>query len=825
MSSASESHNSDPETPIQDEPSRSHSRPQNRDNPQNQEIPAREGPESRLEENPEEELSGEALPRLPSSSSSEAAAAPPIGGNLLDANSASPSNPIQRVFKRKKGNNAKRVQAMEKKLSALERSLNPIPFRPAKNFDFNKHEKLLKQLGLWDFVHIEFDQNIRADLIAQLVVWYDPRLRASYVNGYRIAVNRADLGRALKLHVKKEKGAELDGESLSDESIEFIEDFVSNWVLLHEDTWIMPDEVVSWLKLIKNKHPEKVDWPGLFWFMVEKEFSCGEQLEDCYYASHLQCLIRSQREELLLSENPSEKAQNKKEFSNEQPEKAQHEGELLNEEPQKALLLKDNIFTDEPEKLQNKDEMFTEEHNNVEGDNKQEEGERDVKVGQEEGAVFKEPNVELTLGPDMEEDVEMIDSEEHVEQEEDDDEDADEEEEEEEEDDDDDSDEDDGEEVDEEEEEYRLYLQRCSKKEKIKEEIKEEECEEEEEEEDDDDDDDDGEDDGEEVDEEEEEYRLYLQRCSKKEKIKEEIKKEECKEEEDGDNDDDFAVMHNVETVAGDIHQAADIVFPSDGLLLPDQAVDFFNHSSKRGIDDDGDHSMATHSLGANKRMRMEEAPSDKPDDLMSCIERIQSLVARAKILNDAREKSDHDFTVHTHFLLEEVQKRDNAIQQINNNMYEEIKKRDAQIYRLERELFTMGNILDAYRKALKSTRQEFADYRLRVQLPEEPIYKDAGPGGLVLTTAEIEALRLKQQDEFRSSCMVLEMRAKEAEEVFATEFEMYMEKVLALGSKLTGLSDNLKELHDNRKALKTQQAAHITVETPNDPPTEPKAE
>ncbi|RAL41674.1 hypothetical protein DM860_008856 [Cuscuta australis] len=770
MSSASESHNSDPETPIQDEPSRSHSRPQNRGNPQNQEIPAREGPESRLEENPEEELSGEALPRLPSSSSSDAAA-PPIGGNLLDASSASPSNPIQRVFKRKKGNNAKRVQAMEKKLSALERSLNPIPFRPAKNFDFNKHEKLLKQLGLWDFVHIEFDQNIRADLIVQLVVWYDPRLRASYVNGYRIAVNRADLGRALKLHVKKEKGAELDGESLSDESVEFIEDFVSNWVLLHEDTWIMPDEVVSSLKLIKNKHPEKVDWPGLFWFMVEKELSCGEQLEDCYYASHLQCLIRSQREELLLSENPSQKAQNKKEFSNEQPEKAHHEGELLNEEPQKALLLKDNIFTDEPEKLQNKDEMFTEEHNNVEGGNKQEEGERDVKVGQEEGAVFKEPNVELTLGPDMEEDVEMIDSEEHVEQENDDDEDADEEE-------------------------------------------------EEAEEEDDDDDD------GEEVDEEEEEYRLYLQRCSKKEKIKEEIKEEECEEEEeDRDDDDDFAVMHNVETVAGDIHQAADIVFPSDGLLLPDQAVDFFNHGSKRGIDNDGDHSMATHSLGANKRMRVEEAPSDKPDDLMSCIERIQSLVARAKILNDAREKSDHDFTAHTHFLLEEVQKRDNAIQQINNNMYEEIKKRDAQIYRLERELFTMGNILDAYRKALKSTRQEFADYRLRVQLPEEPIYKDAGPGGLVLTTAEIEMLRLKQQDEFRSSCMVLEMRAKEAEEVFATEFEMYMEKVLALGSRLTGLSDNLKELHDNRKALKTQQPAHITVETLNDPPTELKAE
>lgn len=777
MSSASESQNEDPEIPIQDEPSRSHPRPQNQDSPQIQEIAAREGTEPRLEENPEEELSGEALPLLPASSD---AAAPPIGGNMLDASSASPSNPIQRVFKRKKGNHAKRLQAMEKKLSAIERSLNPIPFRPAKNFDFNKHEKLLKLLGLWDFVHIEFDQNIRADLIAQLIAGYDPRLRASYVNGFRIPVNRADLGRALKLPVKKEKGADLDGESLPDESIEFIEDFVSNWVLLHEDTWIMPDEVVSWLKLIKNKHPEKIDWPGLFWFMVEKELSCGEQLEDCYYASHLQCLIRSQREELLLSGNLPEKAQNKKEFLNDEPEKAQHEGELLNEEPQKALLLKDNVFPDEPEKLLNEDEMFTEEHNNVEGNNKQEEGERDVKVGQEQGAVFKEPSVELTLGPDMEEDVEMIDSKEHVEEGEEEEEDGD-------------NDDDD---VDDDEEE---------------------------EEEEEGEDDDDG---GEEEEEEEVKYRFFLQPCSNKEKNEEEIKEEECEEDEDGDDDDDgFTIMHNVETVAGAIHQAADIVFPSDGLLLPDQAVDFFNHGSKRGIDDEGDHSMATHSQGANKRMRMEEAPSDKPDDLMSCIQRIQNLVARAKMLNEEREKSDHHFTVHNHFLLEEVQKRDNAIQQINNTMYEEIKKRDAQIYRLERELFTMGNILDAYRKALKSTRKEFADYRLRVQLPEEPIYKDAGPGGLVLTTDEIETLRLKQQDEFRSSCMLLEVRAKEAEVVFAAEFEMYMEKVLALGSRLTNLSDNLKELHDNRKALKTQQPDHTTVETPSHPPTEPKAE
>ncbi|RAL37461.1 hypothetical protein DM860_000155 [Cuscuta australis] len=393
------------------------------------------------------------------------AAPPPMGANMLDASVASPSSPAKRFPKRKKGYNAKRLQAIEKKLVALNRSLNPIPFKPTMFFNFNKHEKLLKHLGLWDFVHIEFGQNIRADLIVQLVAGYDPRLRCSYVNGFRIGVNRADLGRALELHVKKEKGNDLDAEPFSDESIEFIENFVLNWVLLHEDTWIMPDEVVRCMRLIKNKHPEKVDWPGLFWFMVEKELWCWEKLEDCYYASHLQCLIRSQCEALLLVEQP-DKAQNKEGFLNE-AEKAQPVRESLSEEPQKAPLLKDNVFANEPEKLQSKDGMFTDEDNNVERDNKQDEEEHDVKEGQEEGVMFKEPNLELTLGPAME-DVEVIASVEHV------------------------------------EEEHRLFGKHYSKKVENEKEIK--------------------------------------------EKEKEGV-------------DDDFAFMHNVEIVVGEIHQATNIPF------------------------------------------------------------------------------------------------------------------------------------------------------------------------------------------------------------------------------------------------------------------------
>ncbi|XP_011100222.1 uncharacterized protein LOC105178452 [Sesamum indicum] len=223
--------------------------------------------------------------------------------------------------KRKKGKgkgkgkgkpNIKKQQAIEEKLQTLMTKLNPIPFIPHKLLDFAKHEKLLKKLGLWHFVHIDFDRNIRVDLIAQLVATYNPKLRSSYVNDLRIMVNRADLARAFRLPLKKDKGnvggaeVDLDCEALSDDSIGFIVELVLDWMLLHEDMWMMPNEVMDWLKVIKDGHPEKVDWAGLFWFMVEKELKQGGQLRDCYYASHLQHVIKFQREELFLKEEPAQ---------------------------------------------------------------------------------------------------------------------------------------------------------------------------------------------------------------------------------------------------------------------------------------------------------------------------------------------------------------------------------------------------------------------------------------------------------------------------------------------------------------------------------------
>lgn len=199
------------------------------------------------------------------------------------------------------------------KLQVLMENLNPIPFIPHWIPFIGKHEKLLRKLGLWDFVNMDFDRNIRLDLLAQLIATYRPKLHGSYVNGFRIKVSGSELARAFNIPVNKnnnnnkkkkmKKGERVkDGEVYSEDSIEFLVNLVSAWMLLHDDvSWLMPNEMRNWLNLIKRGYPEKVDWGGLLWFMVKKELTHGVHLRDCYYASHLQHLMKRQHHELFVN--------------------------------------------------------------------------------------------------------------------------------------------------------------------------------------------------------------------------------------------------------------------------------------------------------------------------------------------------------------------------------------------------------------------------------------------------------------------------------------------------------------------------------------------
>ena len=136
------------------------------------------------------------------------------------------------------------------------------------------------------------------DLLTQLIANYDQPARRSWVNGVRVAVSRPDLARALGLHWKKTGTFESkDSDFMSEEeSISVILDFMSNWVLLHEeDACILPGEVMGATQLVREGLAHKVDWSALMWTMAEKELLEAPVSGFCYYASHLQCLMRHQK--------------------------------------------------------------------------------------------------------------------------------------------------------------------------------------------------------------------------------------------------------------------------------------------------------------------------------------------------------------------------------------------------------------------------------------------------------------------------------------------------------------------------------------------------
>ncbi|KAK4342302.1 hypothetical protein RND71_038118 [Anisodus tanguticus] len=661
----------------------------------------------------------------------------------------SPTNTHKRN-KRKKGKcNTKKLQAIEKKLQTLKENLKPVPFFPSKILDFDRHEKLLRRLGLWEFVHIEFDRDLRVDLITQLIATYDSKMRSCYVNDFRIMVNRADLGRALKLPVKKEKGSVVDGmdlddDPLSEESINFLEDFVSIWVLLHEDMWIMPNEVLNWTKAIKDGHPEKVDWAGLFWFMVEKELTQGDNLVDCYYAAHLQYLIKSQREQVLFSE---------------EQEKVEFEADVK------------------------------EEDEGVGGSSEARELDE---------AISEELNMELTLGHDVDQkqevkDVEMMDvEEEHKEEKE-------------------------GEEEKEkegEEEKQWLFddaneplLRRCKMQEAVS------------------------------LDNDEEKKENH----ELADDNDEEEEEEEGAERHEVEDEDEFDVMPSDDTLVGDgltgnllqTMGSTQIAFTSQGKLHDQSSVEllasrddemhtggpFFGSGSKREIEIEPN--VAHHSLnGSSKRLRIDGAWDEKPLDFGSCMEQMQQLMMNARMMYEAKEQNEEQFNINQQIILNELHKRDSVIEHLHKSKCEEIQKRDGEICRLERELFMMGNILDGYRKAMKETQKQFSEYRKNFQLPEEPYYKDAG-GGLMLSTTEIERLRLKQEEEKRSNCLFLEQKAKEAEEEYAGQFENFIDKVQILDKRLMGLEDKVKDLRNVSAKSKAPESEGKMSETPDCPPNE----
>ncbi|KAL5729971.1 hypothetical protein ACHQM5_002857 [Ranunculus cassubicifolius] len=628
---------------------------------------------------------------------------PPVDeGHMLDlvldnqptAPNVSRKAPVKKN-KKKKSFNYKKREALEKKLEAVKKNLQPIPFVPVKTLDFSKHEEVLKRLGLWEFVNMEFDKDIRSDFIAQLIVHYTSTLRCSEVNGHRIKVSRADLARALKLPVKKEKNVSLeitDLDAFSDESISFIVEILNQWLLPSDEAWILPNEVMNAETLIKKGEPHKVDWPGLIWSMVEKEITKCEGTRTLYYASHIQCLIRSQREE-LFSEVPDEDVPMDEEDVSVDMKMRTLEDCQAQEMEKEQVELCLGQFNNE-----NKDVMDYKEAHRKEDDMAY----KDCK---------EEPSAPVEWFMEKKSD---------------------------------------------------FSLRRCNLNED--------------------------------------------QTFESRDTIKEEAEDEQGYDPQSStfsmgglapiDHLQDIGATNITysSSVRFSGHQSGDMFDSGLDIHLNTGGTSMFPDAFNRELShDDIDHKMTRNDTSS---MEFNHVIGD-----------MHRLVRKAAELYEAKADASLNGRMNEAHQLNATlqQQNEDLIDHLRKTQYE-LQQKDRQVYNLESELNLMTRLLGGYKKALKENRRLFSEYRQLNPKPEEPLYKDVGPGGLVLSVMEIERQRLLREEEHRMECQQAREILEEMELACDEKFRSHETAVSVLEERLTGLVETvkgIKETYANRKMEK----------------------
>ncbi|KAK4745376.1 hypothetical protein SAY87_011688 [Trapa incisa] len=675
---------------------------------------------------------------------------------------------FRRGFKGKKHGSKWRGKMDPQKIEARLKIFKPIPFCPAKTLDFAGHEDLLRRLGLWDFVHMSFDRALRADLIVQLLSTFKKKDRCSYVNGVRILVNRADLARALKLpQRKKERASDASVEKTASEgSIEFLLDFVSNWVLLHDEMFVMPDNVMGWYDMIKKGKFESLDWPEMMWFMVEKELMQGPSLEDCYYASHLQCLIRHQREELLREEVGVKEEDEDVKMVNleDQSLKLSLGNEVADcadvEEKEGAPSVEradGGVETSGAEKMDGVDDSGVEpdlDRDGIEdysaGDVAREEAENDKPQDEECGAKEQDgvtDVVETDNGKAKEQRGELF--------------------------------------LDGHNESGGLSLRQCSFKA---------------------------------VEDVDMHYIIdkATEEGEEEHEIEEQEVEEEGEEEEEEEEEDELGGFHMSENIA-DLEglSSANLIQLMDngqmpynsGLHIRDDSCGEFLASSSRaethlgqgrpGFENSNKRQM-DHTNGSLLNSGVEKRMRTEPPDFEMCREYALSWIQNMGRAYAAKEQSWAASEMNQQMLLNELQQRENVIEHLQKVRVEEQHKMQQDIYRLERELHMMERLLEGYRMALKESNRAFAEYRAKCPQLDETIYKDVpGSGGLVLSVTELERQRLKKEEEERRNVLIIKERIQVFEAMWSQRFEVHVEGADALASRLLKVGDEMKYMKD----------------------------
>ncbi|XP_076907221.1 uncharacterized protein LOC143563608 [Bidens hawaiensis] len=247
-----------------------------------------------------------------------------------------------------------------------------------------------------------------------------------------------------------------------------------------------------------------------------------------------------------------------------------------------------------------------------------------------------------------------------------------------------------------------------------------------------------------------------------------------------------------------------DLFGSRDGSFMSHGGSSFYNNGGKRVMEPEEDIQMQN-----SKRIKTEEMWDEKQNDIGFCFDQIQQLMQKAKMIHESKERSYENVQYSQQIAVDQLQERHQILEMIIKSRDEELAKKHNEVFRLERELYLMSDLLSGYRKALSDTRSKFSEYRKRAQLKEEPLYRDAGPGGLVLSVREIEKQRLKQEEEM----MKVQIIAKNFEEECVYRLQMHSNRLSPMFDKLVVIENEvhmLKELSAKAKEAQVEPSAEL---------------
>jgi len=233
----------------------------------------------------------------------------------------------------------------------------------------------------------------------------------------------------------------------------------------------------------------------------------------------------------------------------------------------------------------------------------------------------------------------------------------------------------------------------------------------------------------------------------------------------------------------------------------------FFENNGKRHIDNvdiDDDDIGRFHQSNQQKRMRCgglwEEQP---PSGFDSYMEQIQYTMRKAKMLYAEKEQACVDDHLQLQYLNEMLEQKDQIIRTLEKTQVEEHQKWQHNLCQYEQELNILAKLVVGYKKALKETQSKFEEYRKKCPQGDKPLYKDVpGAGGLVLTSKEVERLRLQKEEEM---CQIAEEMFNAFQCDWFVKFQECHEEVMRLFTRLEDLDGEVKLIGERFVARKSK--------------------